>query len=90
MDKPIKILEQRITALEEENKKLRASTTIPFDVDAAFRTRLGTPKSSSKVSTSENQAVDEGGSMTYSVLKAPDGFLEVSIGATIYYLPYYA
>jgi len=92
MDEHIKILEQRIERLEEENKKLRASTTIPFEIDSAFRTRfaksLGLSVSAKGIDT-EDRAVNESGSGSYNVLKDPDGFLEVSIGAVIYYIPYY-
>lgn len=42
MDEPTKIieLERQIAELREELNKLRSSTTIPFEVDAAFRDRL--------------------------------------------------
>lgn len=69
---------------------LESSATIPLNVGRAFKARLDVPPDvsvSSKSASSENQAVDEGGSATYSVLKAPDGFLELTIGTIKYYLP---
>ena len=42
-----------------------------------------------KSASSENQAVDEGATGTYSVLKPPDGFVKVIIDGTNYYIPYY-
>lgn len=47
----------------------------------------GTVTSSTKGATSENQAVNEGGSATYNVLKAPDGFLQITINGVLYYIP---
>lgn len=47
----------------------------------------GTIASSIKGATSENQAVNEGGSSTYSVIKAPDAFLQITINGVIYYIP---
>lgn len=86
-------LKQRIEKLEEELNKLRSSTTIPFEVDRAFRDRFKNILAisvSAKGASTEDQAVDEGGSATYSVMGDPDGFLQVSIAGTIYYLPYFS
>ena len=83
-------LEQRIDALENFVLSLKANATIPIEIDNAFRERLaGTAgvASSSKSATSENQVVNESGSSTYSVLKAPDLFAEVQVGGSILYLP---
>jgi hypothetical protein len=84
----------RITLLEERLKKLENSTTIPFEVEQAFRDRLrissySTIESDSKSASSENQAVNEGGSATYSVLKSPDRFVKVVINGQNRYLPAY-
>lgn len=43
--------------------------------------------SSSKVASSESQSINEAGSATWSVLKQPDAFLEVTVGGTLYYIP---
>lgn len=84
-------LKRKVTSLEEENKKLQSSSTIPFSVDNALRDRFikGIPNLSvsSKGADTEDQAVDESGSGSYSVMGDPDIFLEVSINGTTYYLP---
>lgn len=49
--------------------------------------KLGTAVVSSKSSSSENQAVSEGGAASYNVLKAPDGFLQITINSSTYYIP---
>lgn len=40
MEEDIKQLKERVERLEEENRKLQSSTTIPFDIGEAFRARL--------------------------------------------------
>lgn len=87
-------LMEKVKNLEQENKKLRANSTIPYSVEQAFRVRLGDLGDdelavSTKGANSENQAVNEGGLATYDVLGDPVGFLEVDLGGTVYYLPYY-
>lgn len=47
----------------------------------------GTVASSTKGATSENQAVNESGSGSYNVLKAPDAFLQITINGVLYYIP---
>lgn len=66
---------------------------IPLDVEKAFSRRLNlrtvpTISTGSKGATSENQAVDESGSGTYTVLKTPDSFklLTDANGANIGYV----
>lgn len=84
--------ESKLNEVFDFIQSLKSSTSIPFEVDGAFRDRFGDLAGlalSAKVATTENQAVDEGGSATYNVLKEPDGFLEVAINGTTYYLPYY-
>lgn len=44
---------------------------------------------SAKTASSENQAVNEAGAATYSVLGVPDDFLKVTIGSQVYNLPSY-
>ena len=85
-------LARRVEQLELEIKNLKSSTTIPFEVDRAFRDRFRDIlilKPSSKNLDSEDQAVDESGSGTYSVLGDPDGFLVTVVAGTNYYIPYY-
>lgn len=90
--------EKRIEELEREIQSLKSFTTIPFDVDKAFRARLGIDNLSSvresvKVVASENVAaitnIDFGtqSTETNTVLDNPDIFLEVTVNGTVYYLP---
>lgn len=94
METEFKKLQEEVAELKRIIGQLKSSTTIPFDIDQAFRTRFRigdfTPLSSSaKGATTENQAVSEAGTASYSVLKAPDGFDERTDGATTKYYPYY-
>ena len=84
----------RIDALEQEIKNLKADSTIPYDVDQAFRKRLAistfTPfVVSAKGASTEDVSVNEGGASSYAVMNDPDGFLEVTIANTVYYVPYF-
>jgi hypothetical protein len=90
----IQELETSIANLQNEVNLLKATATIPFDVEMAFRKRLNidsfTPtETSSKGATTENQSVNESGASSYSVLKAPDGFLQITLSGSVYYLPYF-
>lgn len=74
-------------------KNMQASSTIPLTTDQAIRDRflrgtLGLTVSAKGADT-EDQGVSEGGSGTYDVMGDPDGFLEITINNTIYYLPYF-
>lgn len=72
-------------------ESLKDSSSIPFEVDRAFRRRLSSDDIaiSTKDVNSEDKAVNEGGAGTYNVLKEPDGFLQKRIGSAMYYIPYY-
>ena len=87
----IDVLKRELAELRDDFNKLRSSTTIPYDIDQAFQQRIGdkTLKVSTKGVNTEDQAVNEGGVATYDVLGDPDGFLQITIANTIYYLPYY-
>lgn len=87
-------LQNQINELKQEIANLKSSTTIPYDVEQSFRTRLRIDNyaelaTSLKSATSENQAVNEAGAATYSVLKPPDGFRQFVSGGTVLYIPYY-
>ena len=87
-------LERKIQALEEVLQALRHANSIPFDIDQAFRERLGVGDISAlqvdgKIANSENQAVNEAGSASYQVLAGPDGWLSLEIGGTTYVIPHY-
>lgn len=82
---------RRIEELERFVKALQSSTTIPFEVDGAFRKRFNdlVVTTSTKVATSEDQAVNESGASTYSVLKSPDLFGAVRLNGAVKYIPLY-
>ena len=78
----IKALEKRIddlTAMIEPLQRFALSLTsaadLPEDVQRSLI--LSLTSISSKVATSENQAVNEAGAATYSVLKPPDRFIRI-------------
>ncbi len=86
----------KLAELENKVKALEAAATIPYEVDSAFRERFGLNRldstsliASSKGATSENHAVNEAGIATYSVLGIPDGYLEVTVGGSVKYIPIY-
>lgn len=84
-------LKQKIEELEKWKKSMEASHSIPLNIDQAFRARFKDTGSilsaSSKSASSENQVVDEGGVATYSVMKTPDAFLQVTISGAVKYIP---
>lgn len=85
-------LEQRVKALEDKFKSLQSSTTIPYDIDGAFRKRFASSiglVASSKGANSEDVTINEAGSASKDVLGDPVGFLEVMVGGSIRYIPYY-
>jgi len=86
--------EDRVTKLENEVERLLRM------VDSMQNKNMITPDfrkvlelnaltTSAKSAGSENQIVNESGSSTYSVLSNPSGFLEITIGGTTYYIPYF-
>lgn len=86
---------QRVQYLENEVRNLKNAGSISNDVEQALRTRFQLERLdvaasfsvSSKLANSENQAVNEAGAASYSVLNAPDGFVQATVGGTTYYLP---
>lgn len=94
MEERVKQLESEVQELKDFIKLLQADTTIPFDVEGAFRKRLEdlalAVTTSSKSAGSENQAVNEAGMATYSVLGTPTGWLEIVLDNTTYYIPYFS
>lgn len=84
-------LQRELEQLKERVSRLDNTTTIPLEVDQAFRDRLGIGnfaafEPSIKSASSENQVVNEAGSQIYSVLKPPDGFRQITVGGTTFYI----
>lgn len=87
-------LNRRVTFLENFIRSIAGNTTIPHDVEQAFRSRLeigelARLRASTKTAASETQAVSEGGAASYNVAKPPDGFREFVVGGSTLYIPYY-
>lgn len=94
MPNDIQQLHKEIASLRRQLSALYAAATLPFPVESAFRTRLNLNRfavltDSSKSASSENQAVDEAGAGSYSVLKPPDGFEERTVNGQTRYYPYW-
>ena len=87
-------LQLEVTELRRMIELLYNSSTIPHDVEQSFRTRFKLDTynpitTSAKSASSENQSVNESGSSSYSVLKAPDAFLQVTLSGAVKYIPIY-
>lgn len=83
---------QKLNELYEFMNNMKSSGSIPYEVDSAIKDRirfsgLNPLASSTKSSTSEAQLVNESGSSSYNVLPLPDGYLQVTINSTTYYIP---
>ena len=79
-------LERTVAALAQQLKQLSNNTTIPFDVEKAFRNRLGINYPVWKIeydyagaAVSNNKSVNEAGTSSYSVLNVPDGYLFITL-----------
>jgi hypothetical protein len=83
---------RELEELKAWKKSLEASSTIPLNIDQSFRTRF--PKGSvftvsTKGVDTEDVSVNEAGIAAYAVMNDPDGFLQVTVAGTIYYVPYF-
>lgn len=85
----IKDLQNQINELKNMILALNNPASVPPEVLKALQLKLGVMVSSGKTASSENQAVNESGSSSYSVLKPPDGFDQRVDGTTVKYFPYY-
>lgn len=92
MEQEILQIKESIKNLNDRLDKFYSSTTIPFDVQGAFTTRLKIPQSqpSSISVASKTQAVNEAGSATYNVAKPMSAIIRVKIGDNIYNLADYS
>ncbi len=81
---------QQLDELTTFKRNLEATYTIPKNVNDAFAQRLAVGLAvSTHSATSKNQAVNEAGVATYSVLGIPNGFLQTTVAGVIYYIPYW-
>ncbi len=87
-------IKKELAELKAWKASLESSHSIPLKIDQAFRARLiknsgSLLTTSSKSAGSENQGVNEGGVLTYSVLGPPDKYLEITVSGVTNYIPAY-
>ena len=81
---------QRIIQLELVIASMRNSSSIPFDIGAAFNDRLGSQFQLTDLNGGiYSKSVNESGSATYSVAKLPDGSATAVYNGTIIRIPFY-
>lgn len=82
-------LKRQVEELTQRLNALSSTATIPWEVDAAFRDRLGGSliTTSTKGVNSEDVTINEAGSGTFVVMNDPDAFLQVIVEGTIYHIP---
>jgi hypothetical protein len=86
--------EQKLNEVYAFMQKLGNAATIPREVDVAITDRLKRKALlgltvSGKDPDDEDQTVQEGGALSYSVLGDPDGFFEHTEGGTTRYIPFF-
>jgi len=81
---------QEFEELKAEVKALRTTSTIPFEVENAFRDRLriaNAPTVSAKGNQTESIPVNTAAGTLVQLF--PDVFLEVTVNGVTYYIPAY-
>lgn len=90
MQEQINQLQAQVLELANTVNAMRNASSIPFDIDAAFRERLG---GGLKVFNLNGgtilKSVNESGSATYDVAKAMDGSLSTTFNGVAIKLPFY-
>ena len=88
-------MEDRVTALEEENKKLRDYSLIPYEVRKAFEFALPSLTAESNVTGSfvttglERTINLSGGAEAIKVLEYPTGYIAVSFAGASRKIPFF-
>lgn len=86
-------LDSKMDEIFEMIKSLGNSSTIPIDVDAAFRDRflqdLAVIQPSTVGATTHNKTVNEGGTDVYAVMNKPDGFVQSEVNGSTVIIPYF-
>jgi hypothetical protein len=79
--------DDKLTQLEKRIAQLERTITTANTATPEYARSVGDliSTTSGKAAGSENQAVDEGGSATYNVLGAPDGFIRIGDRNVPYY-----
>jgi len=86
--------EQKLNEVYEFIQSLKAHTTIPYEVEQAFRQRLEIDSiplvtTDVKGADSEDLTINEGGAATKIALNDPVGFTAIKSGGTTRYYPYF-
>ena len=84
---------QKLNEVYEFMQALKNSTTIPFEVDRAFRDRFRDIlllEVSSKGVDTEDVTIDAGSINVYTAMDDPDGFIQTTLSGTTYYIPYFS
>lgn len=86
--------ERKLNEVYQFMGNLKMSSKIPLAVDQAFTGRgyvkdVSVLTVSSKGVDTEDVSINEGGVGSHIVMNDPDGFLQVTIGLTTYYIPYF-
>lgn len=96
MNPELQQLKREVEELKLKVKTLASHTTIPFEVEKAFRSRLGIKDLQEEVENAGNptapylQSVNEGGVATYTVPAVQDGLLKVRLEHRLnVYVPYW-
>ena len=80
-------LTREIEELKNWKASLEKSSSIPLNIDQAFRERFSSPVVSTKTADSESIAVNS--ATTTAVLKEPDAFVKITVNGIVYNLPAY-
>ncbi len=90
MQQELDSLKIQVAALTQVIDSMRSSSSIPFDIGAAFGDRLGNGVTfGSPGSTTYLKTVNESGVATYSVANAMDGRIPLVINGTTFNIPFY-
>ncbi len=80
-------LKERVEYLEAVIRSLGDTGSVPLEIGNALAGRI--IKASSKLASSEQQAVNEGGVAQYTVCKGPDGFFVVNVEGVLRNVAYF-
>lgn len=95
MNEEINQLKRELENLKKWKASVESGPFLPLNLEKALVYRgfvkdTGSLSVSAKGANDEDQAVNEAGAASYSVMGDPDGFLEIVIDGVTYYLPYFS
>lgn len=84
-------LKLQVASLQNRLDALNSTSSIPWEIDQAFRDRfissVPTITVSSKGVDTEDITINESGSATKVVMNDPAAFLQTSVNGVVYYIP---